>query len=602
MRSPMSLTWIKNRFIIESLPLYTAVEILKRGRDMIFYDFEVFAHDWLMVGIDPSEAQEYVIVNDVDKIRDLYQRYKDDIWVGFNSRHYDVFILKGLLLGMNPKEINDYIILEGNNGWTFSKAFMQIKINNYDVMNGIDRGLKYFEGSMGHSIKESSIPFNVTRKLTDAEIEETIGYCRHDVEQTIEVFLQRKADFDAQMGLLKLFKLPLSEISRTKVQLAAKILDAHSYQFNDEFDISIPDTLCIFKYQEVVDWYLYQSNRDYRKSLDIDIAGVPHSFGWGGVHGAREKYVSEGYFINMDVASLYPSLMIRYDLISRACNGTKFKDIVDLRLKYKAEKNPMQAPLKIVINGTYGAMKDKYNPLYDPRQANNVCVYGQLLLLDLIEHLESAGAEIIQSNTDGVLVRMPDGDTPDNFFQTIDDIAYEWEDRTGLTLELDEYVKVIQKDVNNYIIIDADGGYKSKGAYVKRLTDLDYDLAIVNKAVVDYLIKGTSIEDTVMSCQNLKDFQLVKKISNLYKRLCYGDLPLAERCVRCFASVDANDAGLFKLHNKLKTVAKVENTPAHCRLVNGDINGKKVPKWLDRGWYIDLAKKRAKEFGIDPNN
>lgn len=41
-------------------------------------------------------------------------------------------------------------------------------------------------------------------------------------------------------------------------------------------------------------------------------------------------------------------------------------------------------------NSTYGAMKDKFNPLYDPKQANNVCVTGQLLLLDLLEHLELA--------------------------------------------------------------------------------------------------------------------------------------------------------------------------------------------------------------------
>ena len=31
-------------------------------------------------------------------------------------------------------------------------------------------------------------------------------------------------------------------------------------------------------------------------------------------------------------------------------------------------------------------MKDKYNGLYDPRQANNVCIAGMLLLLDLIEN------------------------------------------------------------------------------------------------------------------------------------------------------------------------------------------------------------------------
>ena len=50
-------------------------------------------------------------------------------------------------------------------------------------------------------------------------------------------------------------------------------------------------------------------------------------------------------------------------------------------------------------------MKDKNNPLYDPRQANRVCIYGQLLLTDLIEKLEPY-CEITQSNTDGVLVKL----------------------------------------------------------------------------------------------------------------------------------------------------------------------------------------------------
>lgn len=107
-------------------------------------------------------------------------------------------------------------------------------------------------------------------------------------------------------------------------------------------------------------------------------------------------------------------------------------------------------------------MKDKNNGLYDPLQANRVCVYGQLLLLDLIEKLEPH-CQIIQSNTDGVLVKMNKYED----FDLIDDIAYEWEQRTHLKLEFDEYRKVFQKDVNNYIIVDSNGKYKSKGAYVK---------------------------------------------------------------------------------------------------------------------------------------
>ncbi|MCQ2308093.1 MAG: hypothetical protein MJ000_11120 [Bacteroidales bacterium] len=538
---------------------------------------------------------------------DFYRENASEIWIGYNSRHYDQWILKSILAGFNPKEMNDWIILEDRPGWKFSNVLRDFPLNNYDVMSNIDRGLKTFEGFMGSDIRESSVPFDIDRKLTDAEIEETVKYCRHDVEQTIEVFLERYSDFEAQVGLIEMFHMPLSNISKTKVQLAAEILEAKKRKYNDEFDISFPETMQIQKYNAVVDWYRDPKNRCYKRTdsrgrtkktqLEIIVAGVPHQFGWGGVHGAREKYTGTGYFINMDVASLYPSLMIQYNLHSRSCNPSKFNDIVDTRLKYKAAKNPLQAPLKIVINGTYGAMKDSNNPLYDPRQANNVCVYGQLLLLDLMEHLEPY-CEIIQSNTDGVLVKMPDGGDPDEFYHLVDDIAFEWEQRTGLNLEFDEYVKVFQKDVNNYIIVDAEGKYKSKGAYVKKLSRLDYDLPIVNKALVDFMVYGVPVDKTILGCNNIRDFQQVKKISNKYTCIRHGGVRLNEKCVRVFASKIQSDGGLTKIHGTTGRPAKIENTPEHAFLLNDSVDGASVPPYLDKQWYIDMAYKRLNDFGV----
>ena len=563
---------------------------------MIFYDFEVFSHDWLAVFIDPSKRMEKVIANDREQLTSFYEEHKSEIWAGFNSRHYDQYILKAILLGMNPKRVSDMIIEEEIDGWRISDAFREIPLINYDVMTGGDRGLKYFEGSLGNSIEESSIPFDIDRKLREAEIKETIEYCRHDVEQTIEVFMERLSDFNAQLGLLQMFNLPLSEISRTKVQLSARILEASKRSYDDEFEIDFPHTMRIQKYQSVVDWYRNPENLDYEKFLEIEVAGVPHGFGWGGLHGAIKNYVGEGHYINMDVASLYPSLMINYGLLSRSCKPEKFKDIVDTRLRYKAEKNPLQAPLKIVINGTYGASKDRFNPLYDPRQANRVCIYGQLLLLDLIEHLEPV-CEIIQSNTDGVLVKLRD--SSQKAFDLVDDVAYEWERRTGLVLEFDEFSKVIQKDVNNYIIVKPDGTWKSKGAYVKKLSSLDYDLAIVNKALSEYLVNGTPIEKTINECNELKEFQIVKKVGKKYLGIYHGEQLIKEKCVRCFASKNKRDGRLQKLHKTTGRLAKIEGTPTNARLINTDINGMNVPDWLDRDWYIEMARKRAKDFRGD---
>lgn len=578
----------------------------------------MFSHDWLVVFLDTDTKSKTVIVNSQDDLQAFYDDHKSEIYVGYNSRNYDQWIYKGILCGFNPKEINDFIIVEGRKGWEFSNVLRKVNFINYDIYQNTDRGLKFFEGSLGNDIQETSVAFDTPWKLGEIEIAEVIDYCTHDVEQTIQVFLERKADFNAQMGLIKMFDLPLSDLGKTKPQLSAKILQARRRNYDDEFDINIPSTLKVEKYAQIVNWYRDPENMKYtvdptdpkskKNVLKTEVAGVPHVFGWGGVHGALEQYHGEGYFINMDVASLYPSLMIEYDLHSRSCNPDKFKYIYDSRLKYKAEKNPMQAPLKIVLNSTYGAMKDIYNPLYDPRQANRVCVHGQLLLLDLMEHLEPF-CEIIQSNTDGVLIKMPadcaatdfipdDEIRRDVFFSMIDNIAYEWEKRTGLKLEFDEFKTVYQKDVNNYVMVDFEGHYKSKGTYVKKLGNLDYDLAIVNQAIVNYMLHGIAPEVTINACDDLKAFQMVARCSSKYSGFVHGRKRLNERTIRLFASDDDRDAGIIKIHAKTERATKVSNSPAHCFVINDDINGATVPRKLNKDWYINLAYKRLSDFGV----
>lgn len=597
---------------------------------MLVYDFEVVKHDWLVVVLDLLNKTEHTIVNNRDELINLYEKHKSSIWVGFNSRHYDQFIFKAIICGLNPKECNDHIIKNHQSGYTFSKLFNKIPLNNYDVMESGDGGLKKFEGFMGNNIKESSISFDIDRKLTNEELNELATYCRHDVHQTAEILLERISDFEAQMELLKMYKMPLSYISKTKVQLSAEILGATKRTYDDEFDIHIPDCARVEKYTQVVDWYTNPKNHRYKvgnktNQLELIMAGIPMKFGYGGVHGALTKYHAKGFFLNMDVGSLYPTLMALFAEYCFSRSVTKegrdrYIGILHHRLKLKAEgKKKEQAPFKIVLNGTYGAMKDKYNKLYDPRGANNTCIFGQILVgVDLLERLEGK-CEIIQVNTDGILIRMFNYDD----YAMIDDIAYEWEQRTGLTLEFDDYGygEIFQKDVNNYLIIDEWGNYKAKGEYVKKLNRLDYDLPIVNKALVDYMVKGVPIERTINSCNDLKEFQTVKKISSKYDSILHGGCwssvqrinpatgrlkmfreftgerkLLNEKCVRAFASIDKNDGGLWK--TKGNKIEKIESTPEHVFIYNGDVNDVKVPKKLDKSWYIGVAKDRLHKFGV----
>ena len=164
---------------------------------MIFYDFEVFAHDWLAVFIDMTRRTSHVIINSPGELRALYEANSKDIWVGFNNKHYDQYVMKGIMLDLDPKRISDWIIVEGREGWQYSSAFRQIPMTNYDVMPNPPVGLKTMEGFLGSDIRETEVPFDIDRKLTEAEIAQTVFYCRHDVEETIKVFMETVDDFNA---------------------------------------------------------------------------------------------------------------------------------------------------------------------------------------------------------------------------------------------------------------------------------------------------------------------------------------------------------------------------------------------------------------------
>lgn len=570
-----------------------------------FYDFEVFAHDWMVVVISPTRRDETVIINDRGRLASLFFEREGEIWVGYNNLHYDQYILKSILLGMDPKEVNDWIIEKGRKGWEFSRAFFDVKMINWDVFHPkVDRGLKTLEAYMGNDIRETSVPFDIDRPLTEAELDETVGYCRHDVEQTIEVFLERKPEFDARMDLIRLFGLPLSCLGKTGAQLTAMVLGARRPEEprGDDFELDLLDCIDLGPYEFVRRWYEDPENRDYAKALDFDVAGCPHKCAWGGIHGALPQYAGEGYFVNVDVESYYPALMIEHDLLSRnVSDPRKFREIRDLRIKLKHEGDPRQKALKPIINGTFGASKDKFNGLYDPRQANRVCVNGQLMLIDLMHHLvRDAGAEIIQSNTDGVLVKMPSSYAggPDRFFAAVDDVAYEWESRTRMNLEFSEFERVYQKDVNNYLMVAADGAIKGKGAYVKELGPLDYDLAVVNRALVAYMVDGVPVEDTIMGCDDLADFQRLVTVSGKYLYGTHGSERLADRCFRVFASTDPSDGPIGRVKDGKWRPEKFGCTSEHVFIDNGDLSGVKCPDKLDKKWYVDLARTRLGQFGV----
>lgn len=571
---------------------------MKKERRRIIIDFEVLskAGFWMCCMKDYKTEKEHIIINNREEFLRVFNKNKDSVWVGYNIKGYDQWIMKAIIAGVDPCVISDKLIEQNISPYQVDRSLNRIPIYIFEL-NDSYRSLKELELFMGEDIRESTVPFDLNRYPTKEEIEELTTYCLHDVRMTFKVFKEVYYKYEAQLGLIEYFNLDESMINKTEAQLSAYILGAKkpNYPREDVSDFEIVNTIELSKYNNIKQWYEDYNNRDFKKYLRVNVYGVDTDFGWGGLHSARKKYQGEDFIVNSDVSSFYPSIMIEYGLLSRNIqNPIKFKEIRDTRFKFKKEKNPIEKSLKLVLNSTYGACLDANNDLYDQRQGIGICVNGQLLLLDLIEKVElefGDRAEFIQGNTDGVMFKFKSKEDVDKYLE----ICKEWSKRTRMNLDHDFIKKIIQKDVNNYIYVKEDGSIKSKGAYVKKLSLIDNDLPIVNKAIKEKLINNIEIEDTINNYNNLMDFQKCVKITGKYSHAVYGNENINLKVFRVFASKSSSDSAIMKMKSDGK-LEKISYTPDKVFIDNSKVIGKEVPDKLDKSWYIKLAKDRLDSF------
>ena len=590
------------------------------------YDFEVYSKiNWFCVTFINYEDRnkEVVIVNDRAKLIEFYNAHKDDIFISYNGRQYDTGIFKGILDGMNVGYVNDKLIKEGKKPFQVVKNAKKYPLNDYDTILK-DKSLKQLEAFMGDDIRETEVDFNIDRPLTEEEIKQTLYYNHHDVIEVLRVLDYCWDDFEGQLDIIELYGLDMSYFTKTKVQLAVspKILNAvDQHTLDDEFDIRLPETIQLSdKYKFIPEWYMNPKNWRYKEHLRSEdnqhnnqlcctVAGIPHVFAWGGCHGADDKEsVFEGIILHADVASMYPTTDIEYGLLSRKFkNPDDFKQMRDFRLKLKSENNPKNKALKPMINGVYGAGKDRNNPSYDPLMANLTCIFGQMFILDLIDKLEPY-CRLLQTNTDGIFVLCENEEMKNKVIEITNQVG----ERLKMEFEIDEYTKLIQKDVNNYIAVKKNGELECKGAMVKFNKPIDNDLPILNDAVRNYLAYDIPVEQTINECNEYIKFQKVIKLSAKYKEIWYGNGVsgkdnkitsingelLKGKVHRVFASKRQSDGSIYKLkiEKGVKSYEQFANTPTHLFIDNEDVHDKSIPEYLDKEYYINEAKKRIDMF------
>ena len=469
------------------------------------YDIEVFKEDWLFVAKTLDGKNKLICWNDPIK---LYDWCKNKILIGFNNAQYDDVVIRHALCypflidqSLTVKKYSDALIMHGakpsypemkpKSNWNPNFLSWDISFHGpFDIRRNSLKKLTM--STLNRRNYDSSVPFDTPRRLTPKERLDVEKYCEMDVDNTLALFMPdsnnpkrtfAKESYDIRWNMIVEYKMKAKTLINKSSSFAGKLLcgedakanKANTYKIvNDKPQYySIPELamkeLCNEKGEpsELLKFYLdNQSNPNYiTERFEVQLGGYDeghkYQFGFGGLHQALIGYRSKN-LVNMDVASLYPSLLVEYGLMSRgaAKNPESYKEVYHTRLKAKKEgKTLLNQGLKLILNGAIGAMLSEFNPLYDTWSNSSICVHGQLLLFILVKRLYDAGFNIIQTNTDGIMIERQ---------ENVDfmPIAEQWMKETKLVLEFDEIDTLAQNNVNNYYCKFTNGKVKSKGFYL----------------------------------------------------------------------------------------------------------------------------------------
>lgn len=618
------------------------------------FDIEVVKHDWIVV-LKNIETKAYTVIhNDNHHLREFLSQ-PDIVIGGFNNKHYDNWIVLTMILGGSNVEVkkhNDFIIQEKRSGWEFPFIqFQKLPFKSFDLRDDIadeNISLKAIEGNLKLPIVESSIPFDIDRPLKPEELEEMIRYCKYDVDSTEKLYYERKADYiDAKLLVGEMYGVPPEEaIGLTNAKLSARVLEAKAVKRTDERDYVIPDNIDIKKIPKIVlDFFMQIRDKSIPDAklfgagkgskgetlklwIKTKVGKCPVTFAWGGVHGAKPcvtvEETADRVIVNQDVGSLYPNSMINFGYCSRSMKDPEaYVKLVKKRLGYKKAGDKMRAnALKLVVNTVYGAMLNLYNDLADRWAGRSVCISNQLAMMMLITQLaeQCETIDFVNINTDGIMFTIDR-----NEVELSNVIIATWCEITRFEMERDDFVKVIQKDVNNYIGIKADGSFKTKGGYVSLYKGGNFktnSLQIIDKAIVDYLVNGIPPEKTINECTDIFAFQQIIKTGGSYEGSYHyvkGVREPVQKVNRVYAVKDHKYGQVVKgkwiteKRRKDKASGKmisepvdppvwsetvISECPDHCFIDNENVL---TVDALDKDYYIDMAKKRIDKYiNIDP--
>ena len=548
---------------------------------------------------------------------------KHNCIINFNGRKFDFIIAALVLHNCTTEQLwvaTDMLITQQARSQDVLAKFKCPKLGKIDQIDLIDLtalspGLKVCAGRL-HAQRMQDLPFVPGKLLSEDQIAILFMYCFNDLDNTellynslleqiavrqdtgVRYGLDLRSHSDPQMAEA-IISSELKKITGAKFFRPTALLPGTWYNYQIPHFVQFQTPMLTAILDKIRNAVFYVSEADGNiimpKELaenTVDIANAKYQMGIGGLHSTESSVchvADENYFIaDTDVTSYYPTLILNAG-IAPANLGRDFlrvyNNIVKERIAAKHAGNNVVADcLKIVVNGTFGKLGSKYSIMYAPNLMIQVTITGQLALLMLIEAFELHGIEVIQANTDGIVVKCLR--SKEALFNSI---VKGWEQHTGFATEEVRYKGLYSRDVNNYFAVyekpQKKKQFKLKGVYSETNPKKNAVNEICIDAATSFMATGADITTTIKTCHNLRKFTTMRRV----KGGGVKDGKYLGKIVRWYYSTEAQ--GEIISASSGNKVAKSDNGKPCMDLPE------EFPADVNHQWYIDETYKILEEIG-----
>lgn len=575
-----------------------------RGKTVFVYDIEVFQNIFhcSAINTETKEVHKFEISSRKNQLSELISFFKqvnspvswndnyttncsidsDKIFCGYNNLHYDNPVINYIIeyehvLAEKPVPVitnsifnlSREITNSGENIEKWKRWKYQVWFDSFDILtmlysNKLRVGLKEIQVTMQYKNVQEFV-CDWSKPLPIEDFDSMIDYNINDIESTSALLDRCKKDIDLRLAIEDEYGVKV--LSKDGVNIGMKIL-THKYlektglTWWDIKDLRSPQAyiplkdviLPFIKYdspilKSVLDEMKTQVVSPGRKGYEKNFVfgGLRYTVGVGGIHSKNDPEIiipaEDEMLIDIDVASLYPSMLIEYGFYPKHL-GPEFLEVYSqirserIEAKHNGDKIK-DSTLKLALNGLSGNLQNEHNFCYSTFAAMQIRINGQLLLLMLAEKLVELGCRIVQANTDGLFVLLKK-----SIYDKVNNVCREWEQLTKLTLEEDRFEAMYQYAINDYIAVKEgyadirdrflageqivqkkktgelyksteqiqDDYIKQKGMFITKV-QLGKGLTpkIIPEAVIKYFVDGIPVEDTIKGCKDIKKFLMAEK-------------------------------------------------------------------------------------------